>query len=188
MAIYIKSIQHPAPFFSYLHDVQQRHYPRERQLVNPNDKNLLYAKDRLSESYTELYQNYHLAKECHKLLAGEIGETICLITQPVSEVSGVLTHVVKMVSTKVHTKARVSEDDLNFLALEGKVLYYLDPKKVDARFHFKYMEFELKNARVVDQLIHLGFHNNRKIESFRGQYEELKKRVLSNEYYSELID
>jgi hypothetical protein len=57
MAIYIKSIQHPTPFFSYLHDVQQRQYPRERQLVNPNDKHLLYAKDRLTEGYTELYQN-----------------------------------------------------------------------------------------------------------------------------------
>ncbi len=184
MAIDIKSIQHPTPFFSYLHDVQQRQYPKERQLVNPYDKNLLYSIDKLSEGYTELYQSYDCVKELNKLIVSELGETICLITQPVSEESGILTHVVKMVSTKVHTKARVRQDDLNFLALEAQVLYYLDPKKVNARFHYKYMEFELKNAALVDKLIHLGFHNNKKVEAFRGRYEELKKRIEGNDYYS----
>ncbi len=187
MAIYIKSIQHPTPFFSYLHDVQQRQYPRERQLVNPNDKHLLYAKDRLTEGYTELYQNHNFTKDFNKLVASEIGETICLITQPVSDETGILTHVVKMVSTKVHTKARVREDDLNYLALEGEVLYYLDPKKVAARFHLKYMEFELRNAVVVEKLIQLGFHSHGKVETFRGQYEELKKRIEGNAYYSAIV-
>ncbi len=110
-------------------------------------------------------------------------------------ISTLLTSALKVTqnSTKAMTVLKSSTGELQAISvkrfawlpnLSAKILYYLDPKKVNVRFHYKYMEFELKNAALVDKLIHLGFHNNKKVEAFRGRYEELKKRIEGNDYYS----